>query len=100
MAYEAYVSLYRTAANKQSVSVAAVFAFNNGMTQDEFVSNILHNNITKSAWYHAVFLYWKTLDDSDTLYDRCKAENQMRRQWKIFRSCYQYVGPRVPDLPM
>ena len=100
MAYESYVGLYRTAANKQTVSVAAVFAFNNNMTEEEFLGNRLSNNVPKCAWYHAVWLYWQTLNVCDTIYDRCKAEIRMRRQWAMFQRTFQYVGPRVPDLPL
>ena len=99
MAFEAYVSLFRTAANKQTVSVAAAIAHEHKMNQNEIRNNIMTENIAKSAWYHAVWLYYKTQNECETLYDRCKAENAMRRQWKLFASSFLYIGPRVPDLP-
>lgn len=99
MAYESFVQAFKWNSIEQPVRQAYDIVTLFDMSRYTIRELAESETVTKSSWYEAVDLYIDTKNKRLALYERCQAEDKMRRAWRQFKYTFVYEEPRMPSVP-
>lgn len=101
-AYDSFVQAYQWTSIEQTVRRAYDVVDLFDMSRYAIKELAESESVTRASWYKAVDLFMDTQNKYLSLYERCQAEDRMRRAWRQFQYtfvCESKKNPSVPSLP-